>query len=105
MLNYAPGARVEIRDELWIVRRVERSSDGGLALLCDGISELVRDRSAWFLTELEGEVRLLDPALTELVPDKSPQYRDTLLYLGTLLRRNIPNDDKVHLASRAVLRL
>jgi len=105
MLNYAPGARVEIRDELWIVRRVERSSDGGLALLCDGISELVRDRSAWFLTELEGEVRLLDPALTELVPDKSPQYRDTLLYLGTLLRRNIPNDDKVHLASRAVMRL
>jgi superfamily II DNA or RNA helicase len=105
MQNFAPGARVEIRDELWIVRRVERSSDGGFALLCDGISELVRDRSAWFLTKLEGDVQLLDPALTELVPDKSPRYRDTLLYLGTLLRRNIPNDDKVHLASRAVMRL
>ena len=52
---------------------MERSSDEGLALLCNDISELVRDRSAWSLIELEGEARLLDPTLTELVPDKSPQ--------------------------------
>jgi hypothetical protein len=42
-----------------VVRRVDHSSDGGVALLCDGVSELVRDRSAWFLTELEEGVRVL----------------------------------------------
>ena len=88
MLAYASGARVEIRDELWIVRRVDRSSDGGYALSCDGISELVRDRNALFLTKLEEEIKILDPAETNLVPDTSPNFRDTLLYLGSLLRRN-----------------
>ena len=29
MLPYAPGARVVIRDEEWLVRRVDPSSDGG----------------------------------------------------------------------------
>lgn len=28
MLGYAPGARVAIRDEEWLVRRVDASSDG-----------------------------------------------------------------------------
>jgi SNF2 family DNA or RNA helicase len=88
-----------------VVRRVDHSSDGGVALLCDGVSELVRDRSAWFLTELEEGVRVLDPVQTQLVADLSPQYRDTLLYLGSLIRRNVPNDSRVHLAHRAVMRL
>ena len=30
MTPIAPGSRVEIRDELWIVRRVDPSSDGEL---------------------------------------------------------------------------
>lgn len=28
----APGARVVVRDAEWVVRRVDRSSDGGLQL-------------------------------------------------------------------------
>ena len=38
----APGMRVVIRDEEWLVRRVDPSADGGHLLSCDGISELVR---------------------------------------------------------------
>ena len=105
MLAYAPGARVEIRDKLWIIRRVDRSSDGDYALSCDGISELVRDRNVIFLTKLEDEIKILDPAETNLVPDNSPNFRDTLLYLGSLLRRNIPNDDCIRMAHGAVMRL
>ena len=29
MLSFAPGARVVIRDEEWLVRRVDPSTDGG----------------------------------------------------------------------------
>ena len=32
----APGARIVVRDEEWLVRRVDPSSDGGRLLTCDG---------------------------------------------------------------------
>ncbi|HEY9135110.1 MAG TPA: hypothetical protein VIM85_04905 [Pseudomonadales bacterium] len=51
--NFAPGARVEIRDAEWIIRRVDLTSDKGYQLTCDGISELVRGKEAIFLTQLE----------------------------------------------------
>ncbi len=34
----APGARITLRDEDWIVRRIDLSDDGGYALTCDGFS-------------------------------------------------------------------
>ena len=71
MLSFAPGARVVIRDEEWLIRRVDPSIDGGWLLTCDGVSELVRGRDALFLTELEDEIEVLDPAATRLVGDDS----------------------------------
>ncbi|NLY58229.1 MAG: hypothetical protein GX071_06835, partial [Gammaproteobacteria bacterium] len=64
---YAPGARVVIRDCEWIVRRADRSNDGGYILTVDGLSELVNGKSARFLTQLEeqaGTIRILDPVET-----------------------------------------
>lgn len=43
MISFAPGLGVVIRDAEWVVCRVDRSSDGGQLLTCDGISELVRE--------------------------------------------------------------
>ncbi len=40
----APGARIVVRDEEWLVRRVDPSNDGGRLLTCDGVSDLVRHR-------------------------------------------------------------
>lgn len=103
MLPLAPGARAVIRDEEWLVRRVDPSTDGGYLLTCDGISELVRGQSALFLTALEDEIEVLDPAATKLVPDDSPTYNATVLYLESLRRRGVANDDKVHLGHRGVM--
>ena len=107
MIPFAPGARVLIRDEEWLVRRVDPSTDGGYALCCDGISELVRGRSAFFLTQLEGldSIRVLDPARTELVPDTSSCFHSSLLYLEARLRQSTPNDDRIHLGHRGVMNL
>ncbi len=102
-LPYAPGARVLIRDEEWLVRRVDPSSDGGHLLTCDGVSELVRGRGAQFLTELEEEIKVLDPAKTELVADTSSHFNSTFLYLEAQLRRSTPNDEGIHLGHRAVM--
>lgn len=105
MIPIAPGARAVIRDEEWLIRRVDPSTDGGWLLTCDGISELVRGQSALFLTELEDQIEVLDPAVTELVPDTSPTYNATVLYLESLRRRNVANDEKVHLGHRGVMNL
>lgn len=105
MLPYAPGARVVIRDEEWLVRRVDPSSDGGHLLSCDGISELVRGRAAQFLTVLEDEITVLDPAKTELVADPSSHFNSTFLYLEAQLRRSTPNDNHIHLGHRGVMNL
>ncbi len=101
----APGARVVIRDEEWLVRRIDPSADGGHLLNCDGVSDLVRGRSALFLTKLEGEPTVLDPAKTELVLDTSSYFDSTFLYLESQRRRSIPNDQSIHLGHRAVMKL
>ncbi len=77
----APGLRVLVRDEEWLLRRVDLSSDGGFLLYCDGVSDLVRGASAQFLTKLEGEIPVLNPAETELVSDASSHFNATFLYL------------------------
>ena len=58
----APGMRVVIRDEEWLIRRADPAKDGGYLLSCDGISELVRGQESLFLTELEDAIEILDPA-------------------------------------------
>ena len=99
----APGARVVIRDAEWVIRRVDRSPDGGYQLVCDGVSELVREREAIFLTTLEPEIQVLDPAETCLVPDPSPGFADSRLYLESLLRQAVPNDERIHVAHGAAM--
>ena len=92
----APGARVVVRDAEWLVRRVDVGPDGGQQLVCDGISELVREREAVFLTRAEPTIEVLDPARTRLVADDSPHFADSRLYMESLLRQAVPSDTCIH---------
>ena len=92
----APGARVVVRDAEWVVRRVDLGPDGGQQLVCDGISELVREREAVFLTKAEPTIEVLDPARTRLVADDSPHFADSRLYMESLLRQAVPSDSRIH---------
>lgn len=105
MLQFAPGSRVVIRDEEWLVRRIDPSTDGGHLLTCDGVSELVKGRECLFLTEMEGEknIKVLDPRTTELIPDTSSNFDRSFLYLEAKMRRSTPNDERIHLGNRAVM--
>ncbi|HEY7491874.1 MAG TPA: hypothetical protein VIH59_12300 [Candidatus Tectomicrobia bacterium] len=76
----APGARIVVRDEEWLVRRVDPASDGGRLLTCDGVSDLVRGQASLFLTALGGPIEMLDPTATQLVTDPSPMFNAALLY-------------------------
>jgi len=99
----APGARIVVRDAEWLVRRVDRTSTGRQALSVIGISELVRDKDAVFLEELEQPIKVLKPEETTLVADESPSYRTSLLYMESLLRRKPPTDDLIYTGHKAAM--
>ena len=100
---HGPGARIVVRDEEWLVRRVDPASDGGHLLTCDGVSDLVRGQASLFLTALEGSIAVLDPAETQLVADTSPMFNAALLAIESQRRRLLPNDARIHLGHRAVI--
>lgn len=83
--SYAPGLMVKVRDELWLITSVTQSVDGYL-LKVRGLSDYVRDTTAAFYTALD-DVEVFDPAKVEVVPDRSPGYRTTRLWLETTLRQ------------------
>ena len=98
----APGARVQVRDEEWIVRSVRPEAKGVDAVHVTGVSELVRGRQSIFLTDLD-DVQVLRPEDTQLVQDDSATYRRTRLYLESLLRRTPPTDSRIHLGHEAAI--
>lgn len=98
----APGARVLIRNEEWIIRNVDQCDMGGHQLECIGVSETVRHRDAIFLTTIDS-VKILDPKDTELVPDASPRYMASLLHLEARLRQTVPTDSAIALGHRGAM--
>ncbi len=98
----APGARVLVRDEEWLVRSSLPVATGGYAVRVVGMSELVRNQERSFLTSLD-DITEMRPEDTELVTDASPQYRRSRLYLESLLRRTPPTDDLIYLGHQAAL--
>lgn len=102
MAEYAPGMRVLIRNEEWMIRKVETNSMGNKALYCVGISTLVRDKEAVFLEDLD-EITSMNPAEINLVPDKSSHFMKTRIYLESQWRQKIPTDNNLHIGYDAVM--
>ena len=104
MVDYAPGMRIIIRDEEWMVRKIEKNNMGNQALHCVGISSLVKDREAIFLTDLE-DIIIVNPAEVKLIPDTSSHFRRTQLYLESQWRQQIPTDTDLHIGDMAAMDL
>src|SRR5687768_4252991 len=83
---FAPGSRIEVRDEEWLVRSAVETAHDGYKIQAVGVSELVTDDVATFFTKID-QVTLLRPEETELVHDDSPNFRRSRLYLEAVLRR------------------
>jgi superfamily II DNA or RNA helicase len=99
----APGARVIIRDAEWLVRRVDRTSSGAQALRVVGLSSIVRDQERIFLDSIEKSIDVVDPRKTEFVEDVSPSYRQSRLYIESLLRQTPPTDEHLYVGHNAAM--
>ena len=98
----APGARVLIRDAEWLVRKVDRTASGRRAVAVVGLSQIVKDREAIFLEEID-RIELLNPADTELVADTSSFYRDSILFMESLLRQTAPTDEYLYIGYQGAM--
>lgn len=99
----APGARIELRDAEWLVRRVDKTETGGFSLNVVGLSEIVRDREAAFLTDAERDIKILNPAQTKFVSDTSSGFSAATLYLESLLRKTPPTDNTLYVGYKAAM--
>lgn len=102
MVDYAPGMRTIIRDEEWMIKKIEKNNLGNQAIHCIGISELVKDREVIFLTDLE-DIKVVNPAEVHLIPDTSSHFRRTQLYLESQWRQQIPTDTDLHIGDKAAM--
>ncbi|MED4600211.1 DEAD/DEAH box helicase [Paenibacillus validus] len=104
MIDYAPGMRVIIRDEEWMIKKVETNSLDRKTIYCVGISKLVKDKEAIFLTDIE-TIEQVDPAKTRLVVDDSPFFKKSRLFVESKWRQKIPTNSMLHVGGKAAMDL
>ena len=107
---YAPGMRLIIRDEEWLLRNIIRTKQGHWRLDVVGLSPLVRDMSWSFIEEIESDkgkrkkgIEVIDPRETVPVFDDSSYYRKSRLHLEALIRATAPSDAKIHIGHKAAM--
>ncbi len=99
---FSPGMRLRIRDEEFSLLHSDPLMTGGSRLKCLGISETVAGKEYEFISDLE-KPTILRPEDTRLVSDKSPRYRDSLLYLETRLRSRVTTGGEITLGHLAAM--
>ncbi len=104
-LSIVPGMRIELRSVEWMVKRTQTTGMKLHLIEAIGLSDIVRDQEMSFILqyEKEGTVKVLDPADVTLVPDPSPRYIQTLLYMESLLRTAAPRGSGLAIGSRAAI--
>ncbi|MCR4717284.1 MAG: DEAD/DEAH box helicase [Lachnospiraceae bacterium] len=104
-VKYAPGMRIVVRGEEWMVKKVEKNSLGGQTLHVIGLSQLVKDYESMFLVDVEEDIEIVDPAKVTLVPDTSAFFRKSKVYIESQWRGKIPTDNKLHIGDKAAMDL
>ncbi len=104
-VKYAPGMRIIVRGEEWMVKKVETNSLGNQTLHVVGLSQLVKDYDSMFLVDVENKIEIVDPAKITLIPDESAFFRKSKVYIESQWRGKIPTDNKIHIGDKAAMDL
>ena len=104
-IKYAPGMRIIVRGEEWMVKKTETNSFGNQTLHVIGLSPLVKDYESMFMVDIEDDIEVVDPAKVTLVADDSAFFRKSKVYIESQWRSKIPTDDKIHIGRNAAMDL
>lgn len=128
--KFLSGMRVIVRDKEWLLRRyISMKSDWSFAtgvrreairnnltreeakalgnmtsLECEGLSSLVKGFRVRFVEEMES-VSVVDPAQVTFLPDESPSFQRSLLFMESHWRRKVPTDSALHVGYKGAMDL
>lgn len=101
--TFSTGQRIQVRGEDFIITDVKNNYDETQILETEGVSELVKNRRFTFDTNIDTDIKTVDPRHTKLIPDKDTGYRKTKLYLETQLRSSVVTSDKITIGHKAAM--
>jgi len=103
-MAYSIGQRITTRDEDFIIKQIEEN-EGSAILTVEGISELVKNKQFKFDTNIDKDIKTLDPVNTELVADTHYGYRKTKLFVENHIRNSPVYSKQITIAQKAAFNL
>ncbi len=99
-MNFTAGQRITTRDEDFIINDIVENN-GNWILKAEGISELVKGKRFIFDTNIDKDIRVLDPSKTRLIPDTDYGYRKTKLFVENQIRNSSVYSKQITIAHKA----
>lgn len=103
-MNFTIGQRITTRDEDFIINDIQENN-GAHILKVEGISELVKGKHFIFDTRIDNDIKVLNPALTTLIPDEDYGYRKTKLFIENQIRNSSVYSNQITIAHKAAFNL
>ncbi len=102
-MNLTIGQRISTRGEDFIITNSNANFDGTWIIEAEGISELVKGKRFTFDSNIDSDIRPIDPNQTKLVADNDSGYRKTKLFLETQIRNAAIFSEKITIAHKAAI--
>ena len=97
-MAFSQGQRITVRGEEFLVTSIDHNTDNSDILYVRGISDLVKNKNFVFDTEIDTDIKAVDPLNTEFVADITQNCRRTRLAIETALRNNAHCSKKIIIA-------
>ena len=94
-MNLTIGQRISTRGEDFIITNSNANYDGSWLLEAEGISELVKGKRFTFDSNIDSDIKPIDPNHTKLIADNDSGYRKTKLFLETQIRNAAVFSEKI----------
>jgi len=102
-MNLTIGQRISTRGEDFIITNSNANYDGSWLLEAEGISELVKGKRFSFDSNLDTDIKPINPNQTKLIADNDSGYRKTKLFLETQIRNAAVFSEKITIANKAAI--
>ena len=102
-MNLTIGQRISTRGEDFIITSSNANYDGSWLLEAEGISELVKGKRFTFDSNIDSDIKPIDPRHTKLLVDNDSGYRKTKLFLETQIRNAAVFSEKITMANKAAI--
>lgn len=102
-MNLTIGQRISTRGEDFIITNSNANYDGSWLLEAEGISELVKGKRFTFDSNIDSDIKPIDPNHTKLLADNDSGYRKTKLFLETQIRNAAVFSEKITIANKMAI--